>query len=230
MKMIQVMDLRKEYGKDEALVKAVDKLSFTVEKGQFVAVVGESGSGKSTLMHLLGGVDEPTGGTVELDGIDIFNLTDEQRSILRRRKIGYIFQDFNLIPVLTAQENIEMPVLLDKKKPDKEYIEELLDLLGLKERKDHLPNQLSGGQQQRVAIGRALANKPKIIFADEPTGNLDKKNSMEIIALLQKSIERYQQTLILITHDQTIAAMADRIIELEDGKIIRDEVLTHGAV
>ena len=184
-----------------------------------------SGSGKSTLLHLLGGVDIPTEGKVILDGVDIYSLKERELSILRRRKVGFIFQFYNLLPVLTAKENIEMPVLLDNKKMDKDYLEELLSILGLKDRQNHLPSQLSGGQQQRVSIGRALANKPSIIFADEPTGNLDTKNSKEIIELLRYSVKKYNQTLVIITHDLNIANIADRIITIEDGEIKNDEVI-----
>jgi putative ABC transport system ATP-binding protein len=193
-----------------------------IEKGEFTAIVGASGSGKSTLLHLLGGVDAPDEGRVEIDGESIYDLNDEKRSILRRRKIGYVFQTYNLIPVLTVEENIKMPVLLDGNKVDQEKVDKIIDILGLSERKNHLPNQLSGGQQQRVAIGRAIINNPAIVLADEPTGNLDKKNSEDIMDLLIKSVREMEQTLVLITHEMDIASMADRIIHLEDGKIVSD--------
>lgn len=225
MELVRVENLCKSYGKGEAKVDALKNINMTIKKGEFVAVVGASGSGKSTLLHLLGGVDIPTEGKVILDGVDIYSLKERELSILRRRKVGFIFQFYNLLPVLTAKENIEMPVLLDNKKMDKDYLEELLSILGLKDRQNHLPSQLSGGQQQRVSIGRALANKPSIIFADEPTGNLDTKNSKEIIELLRYSVKKYNQTLVIITHDLNIANIADRIITIEDGEIKNDEVI-----
>ncbi|KGM95411.1 ABC transporter ATP-binding protein [Clostridium botulinum] len=225
MELVRVENLCKSYGKGETKVDALKNINMTIKKGEFVAIVGASGSGKSTLLHLLGGVDIPTLGKVILDGVDIYSLKERELSILRRRKIGFIFQFYNLLPVLTAKENIEMPVLLDGKKVDKTYMNELLNILGMKERENHLPSQLSGGQQQRVSIGRALANKPSIIFADEPTGNLDSKNSKEIIQLLRYSVKKYNQTLVLITHDLNIASIADRVITIEDGVIKSDEAI-----
>lgn len=222
MEIIKTDNLTKVYGKGDTAVTAVDHLSFSVNKGEFVSIVGASGSGKTTLLHLLGGVDTPDKGTVMLDGEDIYKLDDNKRSVMRRRKIGFIFQQYNLIPVLTVEENIKMPLLLDGRKVNQEELDELIDRLGLSERRNHLPNQLSGGQQQRVAIGRALINKPSIVIADEPTGNLDKKNSEEVISLLNMIVEKEKQTLILVTHEHDIAAMADRIIHLEDGRIISD--------
>jgi putative ABC transport system ATP-binding protein len=197
-------------------------LNFEIHKGEFTAIVGASGSGKSTLLHLLGGVDSPTEGKVFLDGDDIYSLNDEKRSILRRRKIGFVFQTYNLIPVLTVEENIKMPLLLDGNKVDQQKIDQMLERLGLTERRNHLPNQLSGGQQQRVAIGRALINRPAIILADEPTGNLDRKNSEEVMKLMVQAVREMEETLVLITHEMDIAAMADRIIHLEDGRIVSD--------
>ncbi|ERI91676.1 ABC transporter, ATP-binding protein [Clostridiales bacterium oral taxon 876 str. F0540] len=225
MEVLRVENLTKKYGKGENEVIALDNISFSVDKGEFTAIVGPSGSGKSTLLHLLGGVDKPTSGKVFIDDLDIYGLKEKQLSILRRRKVGFIFQAYNLIPVLTAEENILMPLLLDNKKADKPYIDELLGILDLKERRKHLPSELSGGQQQRVSIGRALSNKPSIILADEPTGNLDTKNSKEVLELLKYSAKKYNQTLILITHDLNIASMADRIISIVDGKISSDEVM-----
>ncbi len=225
MEILKVEGLSKKYGKGESEVTALDNVSFCVNKGEFVAIVGQSGSGKSTLLHLLGGVDIPTCGEVYIDDTDIYSLDENELAILRRRKVGFVFQFYNLIPVLTAKENIEIPVLLDNKLPDRKYLNELFEILGLNDRRQHLPSQLSGGQQQRVSIGRALANKPSIILADEPTGNLDTKNSKEIMELLKYSVKKYNQTLILITHDLNIAKMADRVITLSDGKIISDEVI-----
>lgn len=225
MELLRIENLCKSYGKGETKVEALKKINLSINKGEFIAIVGASGSGKSTLLHLLGGVDKPTSGKVIIDGTSIYSLKENQLAILRRREIGFIFQFYNLIPVLTAEENIEMPVLLDGKKIDKEYMNEILGILGLQERKKHLPSQLSGGQQQRVSIGRALANKPSIILADEPTGNLDSKNSKEIIELLKYSVKKYNQTLILITHDLEIAKMANRVITISDGKIQGDEVM-----
>lgn len=230
MEIIRAENLSKIYGEKGTEIKAVDNMNFSVNKGEFVAIIGASGSGKSTLLNLLGGIDAPSDGKVLIDGEDIFNLNDDKLSELRRVKIGFVFQNYNLIPVLTVEENINMPILLDDKKPDKEYIDELIKMLGLEERKDHFPNQLSGGQQQRVSIGRALSNKPSIILADEPTGNLDKKNGNEVITLLSKAIKKYSQTLIVITHDMEIANLADRIIHIEDGKIVLDEVVENGKV
>ena len=225
MALIEVKNLCKVYGSGEAKVDALKDINLEIEQGEFVAIVGPSGSGKSTLLHLLGGVDKPSSGEVIIKGESIYKLKEKELSILRRRKIGFVFQFFNLIPVLTAEENIEMPVLLDGNKIDKKYMDELLKLLGLETRRKHHPSELSGGQQQRVSIGRALANKPSVILADEPTGNLDSKNSKEILELLKYSAKKYNQTLILITHDINIAKAADRIITIEDGKITTDEVM-----
>ena len=225
MTLIEVKNLNKIYGSGEAKVKALKNINLNIEQGEFVAIVGQSGSGKSTLLHLIGGVDIPSSGEVIIDGKNIYKLKEKELSILRRRKLGFIFQFFNLIPVLTAQGNIEMPVLLDNEKIDKKYMNELLRILGLEERKNNYPSQLSGGQQQRVSIGRALANKPSIILADEPTGNLDSKNSKEVLELLKYCAKKYNQTLILITHDINIAKSADRVITIEDGEIISDEVI-----
>lgn len=225
MTLIEVKNLSKIYGSGEAEVKALKNINLNIEQGEFVAIVGPSGSGKSTLLHLLGGVDKPSSGEVIIKGESIYKLREKELSILRRRKLGFVFQFFNLIPVLTAEENIEMPVLLDNGKIDKNYMNELLKLLGLEERRNHHPSELSGGQQQRVSIGRALANKPSIILADEPTGNLDSKNSKEVLELLKYCAKKYNQTLILITHDINIAKSADRVITIEDGQITTDEVI-----
>lgn len=225
MSLIEVKNLSKVYGSGEAEVKALENINLNIEQGEFVAIVGPSGSGKSTLLHLLGGVDKPSSGEVIIKGESIYKLKEKELSILRRRKLGFVFQFFNLIPVLTAEENIEMPVLLDNGKMDKNYMNELLKLLGLEERRKHHPSELSGGQQQRVSIGRALANKPSIILADEPTGNLDSKNSKEVLELLKYCAKKYNQTLILITHDINIAKSADRVITIQDGKIATDEVI-----
>ena len=225
MALIEVKNLCKVYGSGETKVEALKNINLNIEQGEFVAIVGPSGSGKSTLLHLLGGVDKPSSGEVIIKGESIYKLKEKELSILRRRKLGFVFQFFNLIPVLTAEENIEMTVLLDGNKIDKKYMNELLKLLGLEERRNHHPSELSGGQQQRVSIGRALANKPSIILADEPTGNLDSKNSKEILELLKYSAKKYKQTLILITHDINIARAADRVITIEDGKITADEVV-----
>lgn len=223
MEVLRIENLTKKYGKGQNEVVAVDNISFSVSKGEFLAIVGPSGSGKSTLLHLLGGVDRPTSGKVYIDGTDIYNLSEKELSVLRRRKVGFVFQAYNLIPVLTAEENILMPLLLDNRKEDKQYIDELLTILNLKDRRGHLPSELSGGQQQRVSIGRALANKPSIILADEPTGNLDSKNSREVLELLKYSSKKYNQTLILISHDMNIASMADRVISIVDGRISSDK-------
>ncbi|MBO4418578.1 MAG: ABC transporter ATP-binding protein [Oscillospiraceae bacterium] len=223
MEILKVEHLSKHYGTGENLVKAVDDISFSVEKGEFLAIVGPSGSGKSTLLHILGGVDRPSAGKVFVDGKDVYAQDDEALAIFRRRQVGLIYQFYNLIPVLSAEENMTLPVLLDGRQVNKERLEELLDTLGLKERRKNLPNQLSGGQQQRVSIGRALMNAPAVVLADEPTGNLDSKNSQEIVELLKFSNQHYGQTLIVITHDESIALQADRIIAIEDGKIVRDE-------
>lgn len=225
MVVIKTENLSKIYGKYGNKVIALDNVSIAVEKGEFVAVVGASGSGKSTLLHQVGGVDRPTSGKVIIDGEDIYKLKEEKLAIFRRRKIGFVFQFFNLIPVLDVEENISLPALLDNDKVDKSYLKELIQILGLDERRSHLPSELSGGQQQRVSIGRALLNKPAIILADEPTGNLDSKNSKEVIELLKITARKYNQTLILITHDVNIASMADRVITIEDGEITSDKYL-----
>lgn len=222
MDIIIAQKLTKIYGKDDTAVTAVDHIDLRIKKGEFTAIVGASGSGKSTLLHLLGGVDAPTEGEVIIDGDSIYKLKDEKRSIMRRRKIGFIFQTYNLIPVLNVEENIKMPALLDGKEANKEDVDKLIELLNLSDRRNHLPSELSGGQQQRVAIGRALINHPALIIADEPTGNLDKKNSEEVMELLIKAVKEYDETLVLVTHEMDIAAMADRIIHLEDGKIVSD--------
>jgi putative ABC transport system ATP-binding protein len=200
-------------------VEALKNVSFSVEKGEFVSVIGPSGSGKSTLLNMIGALDNPTSGKVSIDGRDVFLMKEEERSVFRRRNIGFVFQAYNLVPELNVEENIVLPILLDYKKPEKQYINELMEILGLKDRKHHLPAQLSGGQQQRVAIGRALATKPSIILADEPTGNLDSKNSKDVINLLRLSVERYSQTLIMITHNQNYASVADRVLSVEDGVV-----------
>ena len=223
MEILRVEHLSKIYNTGENAIKAVDDVSFSVEKGEFVAIVGASGSGKSTLLHLLGGVDRPTSGKVYIDNKDIYALNDEQLDIFRRRQIGLIYQFYNLIPILNVVENITLPCDLDNKEVNSARLNELLRTLNLENRKEHLPNQLSGGQQQRVSIGRALINNPAIILADEPTGNLDSKNSEEIVSLLKLSNREHKQTIIIITHDLEIAKEADRIIHLEDGKIVRDE-------
>lgn len=225
MELIRVENLSKIYGEGASEVRALDGVSLSIDAGQFVAIVGPSGSGKSTLLHILGGVDKPTSGMVYLNGQPIFDRNDEQLAIFRRREVGLIYQFYNLIPVLNVVENMILPVLLDGRKVNHERLDDLLDTLGLSKRKKHLPNQLSGGQQQRVSIGRALMNAPAIVLADEPTGNLDRKNSQEIVDLLKLSNKKYRQTLILITHDENIAMQADRIIRIEDGRITRDEVI-----
>lgn len=223
MEILRVENLVKYYGKGDTLVKALDNISFTVEKGEFVAIVGSSGSGKSTLLHIIGGVDKPTSGKVFVDGEDVFKLNENNLAIFRRRQVGLIYQFYNLIPILNVEENITLPILLDNKKVDKVYLKELINTLGLNQRIKHLPNQLSGGEQQRVSIGRALMNRPSILLADEPTGNLDSKNSKEIVELLKLSNKKYKQTIIMITHDQSLALSADRIITIKDGKIVSDE-------
>ena len=225
MEILRGENLTKVYGEGSNQVKALDNVSFTVDKGEFVAVVGASGSGKSTLIHLIGGVDKPDGGKVIVGGTDVYAQKEEELAIFRRRQIGLIYQFYNLIPVLTVEENMTLPVLMDGRKVNEERLEELLDLLKLKKRRKHLPNQLSGGQQQRVSVGRALMNAPTLVLADEPTGNLDSENSKEIMKLLRYSNRTYDQTLIVITHDENIALQADRIISLEDGRIVRDEVI-----
>ena len=225
MEILRVENLRKTYGSGENAVHALDGVSFSVERGSFVAIIGPSGSGKSTLLHILGGVDQPTSGKVWLNGCDVYAQNDEQLAIFRRRQVGLIYQFYNLIPVLNVVENITLPVLMDGQKVNRARLDELLTVLGLRGREYHLPNQLSGGQQQRVSIGRALMNAPAVVLADEPTGNLDRKNSQEIVGLLRLSNRKYHQTLIVITHDESIALQADRLIAFEDGKIVRDEVL-----
>ena len=225
MEILRVENLTKIYGKGENEVRALDGISFSVEKGAFVAVIGPSGSGKSTLLHILGGVDRPTGGKVFMDGKDVYAQNEEQLAIFRRRQVGLIYQFYNLIPVLNVTENITLPVLMDGQRVNRDRLKELITTLGLNGRENHLPNQLSGGQQQRVSIGRALMNAPAVVLADEPTGNLDSKNSKEIVDLLKISNEKYGQTLIVITHDESIALQADRIISIDDGKITRDEVI-----
>ena len=224
MKILETKNLSKIYGKGETMVKALDNVSFSVEQGEFVAIVGPSGSGKSTLLHILGGVDVPTSGSVVIGSTDISKLDETALAIFRRRQIGLVYQFYNLIPILTVKENITLPLLLDGRKPDKKQISSIVEKLGLSERLNHLPNQLSGGQQQRVSIGRALINNPALMLADEPTGNLDSENSREIISLLRFFNKEYNQTVIMITHDEKIALSADRIISIEDGKIVRDEV------
>ena len=222
MKILEIKNLCKEYGKGEIKVEALKDVSFDVEQGEFVAIVGPSGSGKSTLLHILGGVDTPTSGEVIISGTDIGKLNENNLAIFRRRQIGLIYQFYNLIPILNVEENMTLPILLDGKKPDKKLLEALVEKLGLKDRLKHLPNQLSGGQQQRVSIGRALINHPALLLADEPTGNLDSKTSDEIVALLRKSNKDYKQTIIMITHNPEIARTADRIIKIEDGRIVRE--------
>lgn len=223
MEILKVENLTKIYGKDTTKVVALDNVSFSVEKGEFVAIVGASGSGKSTLLHLLGGVDRPTSGKVYIEGKDIYELNDDALAIFRRRQVGLIYQFYNLIPILNVEENITLPCNLDGKEVDKQKLEELLKTLKLENRRKHLPNELSGGQQQRVSIGRAIINSPAIMLADEPTGNLDSKASEEIISLLRLSNKKYNQTVVVITHDEKIALEADRIITIDDGKIIKDE-------
>ncbi|WP_373212481.1 ABC transporter ATP-binding protein [Ruminococcus sp. 5_1_39BFAA] len=217
MDLLEVKSISKTYGSGETAVQALKKVSFSVPKGEYVAIVGESGSGKSTLLNMIGALDNPTSGKVLIDGKDIFAMKESKLTIFRRRNIGFIFQAFNLIPELTVEQNIIFPVLLDYQKPDKKYLEELLEVLNLKERRNHLPSQLSGGQQQRVAIGRALITRPSLILADEPTGNLDTQNSSEVIALLKNASKRYAQTIIMITHNQSIAQTADRVLKVSDG-------------
>lgn len=219
MQLLEVEDLSKTYGQGEAAVHALRGATFTVPKGEFVAVVGESGSGKSTLLNLIGGLDTPTSGKVFIDGKDIFAMKDRSLTVFRRRNIGFVFQSFNLIPELTVEQNILFPVLLDYQTPDRGYLEELLEVLGLTQRRHHLPGQLSGGQQQRAAIGRALITRPALILADEPTGNLDTRNSGEVIALLKKASRTYEQTIVMITHSRTIAQTADRILQVSDGTL-----------
>lgn len=225
MEILRVENLTKSYGKGETKVDALKNINLSINKGEFVAIVGPSGSGKSTLLHLMGGVDRPTSGKIFINDVDIYSLKEKDLSIFRRRNVGLIYQFYNLIPVLSAKENILLPAELDNRKIDKKYLDDLLKTLGLKERENHLPNELSGGQQQRTSIGRALINRPSIVLADEPTGNLDSKNSKEVLELLKLSVKRYNQTLIMITHDTNIALQADRVITIEDGIIKDDEVI-----
>ena len=224
MDIVKVSHLSKVYGKGDTQVRALDDVSFSVPQGQFLAIVGPSGSGKSTLLHILGGVDTPTSGSVTIGGTDIGKLDETALAIFRRRQIGLIYQFYNLIPILTVEENLTLPLLLDGRKPDRKHIENLVSVLGLENRLHHLPNQLSGGQQQRVSIGRALVNNPALVLADEPTGNLDSENSREIMELLRRFNREFKQTVIVITHDENIALSADRVLAIEDGKIVRDEV------
>ncbi len=219
MKILEVQNLCKTYGKGEAQVRALDHVSFSVGKGEFIAIVGESGSGKSTLLNVVGALDNPTSGKVLIDGKDIFSMPEKKLTVFRRQNIGFIFQSFNLIPELNVEQNITFPLLLDYQKPDQKYVEELLEILGLKERRKHLPSQLSGGQQQRVAIGRALAARPAIIMADEPTGNLDSKNSQEVITLLKSMSAKYRQTILMITHNENHADATDRVLRMTDGRL-----------
>lgn len=219
MNILEVQDLCKTYGKGEARVQALDHISFSVGKGEFIAIVGESGSGKSTLLNVVGALDNPTSGKVLIDGKDIFSMPEKKLTVFRRQNIGFIFQSFNLIPELNVEQNITFPLLLDYQKPDQRYVEELLEILGLKERRKHLPSQLSGGQQQRVAIGRALAARPAIIMADEPTGNLDSKNSQEVIILLKSMSAKYRQTILMITHNENHADATDRVLCMTDGRL-----------
>ena len=225
MEILRVENLRKTYGKGNTLVKALDNVSFSVQKGEFIAIVGASGSGKSTLLHILGGVDRPTSGKVYVNSEDVYKLNETNLAVFRRRQVGLIYQFYNLIPILNVTENITLPILLDSKKVDEEYLKEVIDILDLSDRVNHLPNELSGGEQQRVSIGRALMNRPTLLLADEPTGNLDSKNSQEIVRLLKLSNQKYNQTIIMITHDQNLALNADRIITIDDGKIVSDEVI-----
>lgn len=219
MNILEVQNLCKTYGKGEAQVRALDNVSFSVGKGEFIAIVGESGSGKSTLLNVVGALDNPTSGKVLIDGKDIFSMPEKKLTVFRRQNIGFIFQSFNLIPELNIEQNITFPLLLDYQKPDQKYVEELLEILGLKERRKHLPSQLSGGQQQRVAIGRALAARPAIIMADEPTGNLDSKNSQEVITLLKSMSAKYRQTILMITHNENHADATDRVLRMTDGRL-----------
>lgn len=225
MEILRVENLCKTYGKGNTLVKALDNVSFSVARGEFVAIVGPSGSGKSTLLHIIGGIDRPTDGVVMVNGIDIYDLNENDLAIFRRKEVGLVYQFYNLIPILNVKENITLPILLDGKKVDEVYLNELLEILNLKHRINHLPNELSGGEQQRVAIARALITKPSLLLADEPTGNLDSKSSLEILKLLKLSNQKYNQTIIMITHNQNLALYADRIITIDDGKITRDEVI-----
>ncbi|MGL4737452.1 MAG: ABC transporter ATP-binding protein [Cellulosilyticaceae bacterium] len=224
MEILKIEELCKVYGKGDTEVRALDYINLSIQKGEFVAIIGASGSGKSTLLHMIGGVDQVTGGTVRVEGVDLAKLNENKLAIFRRRKVGLIYQFFNLVPTLNVRENILLPLLLDGKAIDEDYFEEVITILGLKDRLNHLPSELSGGQQQRVAIGRAMIYQPAIILADEPTGNLDRKNSKEIIELLKMSNKKYKQTIIMITHDEQIALEASRVIKIEDGKIVSDEV------
>ena len=221
MKILEVKDLRKIYGKGETLVKALDGVSFSVEKGEFLAVVGTSGSGQSTLLHMMGGLDIPTGGKVLIDGKDLSSMKEEELTIFRRRNIGFVFQSYNLVPMLNVMENITLPLGLDGKKTDREYLENVIGMLGLEKKKNSLPSQLSGGQQQRVAIARALAAKPAILLADEPTGNLDSRTSQDVLSLLRITCQQFHQTMVMITHNEEIAQTADRILRIEDGKLVK---------
>ena len=220
MTILETKELKKYYGSGDTAVHALDGVDLTVENGEFVAIVGTSGSGKSTLLHMLGGLDRPTSGTVTVDGKEIFSLKDEELTIFRRRKIGFVFQNYNLVPVLNVYDNIVLPIQLDGNEPDKSYVDKIIKTLGLESKLNNLPNNLSGGQQQRVAIARALAAKPAIILADEPTGNLDSKTSLDVMGLLKVTSQQFKQTIVMITHNEEIAQMADRIIRIEDGKIV----------
>ena len=220
MTILETKDLRKVYGSGDTEVRALDGVDLTVEKGEFVAVVGTSGSGKSTLLHMLGGLDRPTGGTVTVDGKELSAMRDEELTIFRRRKIGFVFQNYNLVPVLNVYENIVLPIQLDGKAPDRAYVDQIIETLGLEAKLQNLPNNLSGGQQQRVAIARALAAKPAIILADEPTGNLDSATSLDVMGLLKVTAQKFSQTIVMITHNEELAQMADRIIRIEDGRIV----------
>ncbi|QIB27962.1 ABC transporter ATP-binding protein [Caloranaerobacter azorensis] len=225
MEIIKTQNLSKVYGKGNTKVEALKDVNISINEGEFVSIVGASGSGKSTLLHLLGGLDRPSSGKVIIDGYDIYNLKEKELAVFRRRKIGFVFQFYNLIPVLNVEENIVLPLLLDHQKVDKNHIRDIMNILGIEDRKTHLPSELSGGQQQRVSIGRALAYKPSIILADEPTGNLDSKSTKEVMELLRLSAKKYHQTLVLVTHDLEIASQADRIITLKDGEVVKDEVI-----
>lgn len=220
MEIVKLEHVTKIYGEGDTRVWGMDDVNLTIDKGEIVAIIGASGSGKSTMLHVMGGVDVPTSGNVIIDGKDITRLSDEEMSVFRRRKIGFVFQSYHLIPVLTVEENIKMPILLDHRKPDREYIDHIIEMLGLKDRKKYLPNQLSGGQQQRAAIARALANRPSLVLADEPTGALDSKNGNEVLTLLQDSVKKLGQTLVLITHNVDLARQADRILKISDGKLV----------
>lgn len=228
MEIVRIEKLSKHYGNGESQVKALDRVSFSINKGEFIAIIGASGSGKSTLLHLLGGLDRPSDGKVMIQNEEIYQLNDDKLSIFRRRNIGFIFQFFNLVPVLDVEENIALPMLLDGNSVDEKYLDEIIKTLGLENRRKHLPSQLSGGQQQRVSIARALINKPSLILADEPTGNLDSQTSNEVVALLKLTAHKYNQTLVMITHDERIAQQADRVIKISDGKIISDTKIVEG--